>query len=245
LILYLSTSPVTALSGLTEATLVSIFPDRDGKFLDYPVPGVDYYYVLIDEMNLQTGTIPIVLDVNSTSRPVRIPSGLFRVGLPEISSVSRDIPLPYLVISTTVSQGSSLSRELIDLPNSVRLSAEAAKAADRIAILAGWREAPVPSVYIFPEDLVLAGSIGEEYTLRSIIADQFSKGKWAEAVDRFSKYLSIHRTPQSTARAQFYLGEALAKANRYKDAFFTFLLSQEYYAPNTTSWIDFLLRKLR
>jgi hypothetical protein len=245
LILYRSTAPVTGTIGLTDATLVSIFVDSDGKFQDYPVPGVDYYYVLIDESNLRTGNIAIKKGANSTEQPARIPPGDFRIGLPRISPISRDVPLPYLVLSSTVSQGSSFSSRPMELPQTKTLSTETAKAVDQLTTLSGWKEAPIPPVYVFPEDTALAGSVGEEYTLRSIIADQFAKKNWAEAVDRFSKYLSIHRTAQTAARAQFYLGEAFAETGNLRDAVFAFLISENEYAPQTRAWIEYLLRKLQ
>jgi len=102
----------------------------------------------------------------------------------------------------------------------------------------------MPTTSLLPEELS-APSGGEDYALSLIVSDRIVAKDWSAAADQLRKYLSLNRGPKASARAHFYLGEALAQMSSGRDSFFEFLSAQELYPSETKPWIEYILSTLR
>ncbi|MBP7095305.1 MAG: hypothetical protein KBC36_04355 [Spirochaetia bacterium] len=244
LVLYRGVSPIVDVASLLAASTVASFEDLEGFILDYPVPGIPYYYAIIDDEGLRTGRIVIARGANATSVAAEVPAGLYRVGLPEASPVSRSIPLPFLYLSRSVSPDGRPLSSTLDLPARKPLSAAGQKAAAELLGYAVPVEAREPELVVLPEDRVLQGS-GDEYTLRLIAAERLLKGDWKAAADELARYLSLRRDPALEARARFYRGQALAKLGEEREAFFELLLAEPWVGGAGDAWVDWILARLR
>lgn len=244
LVIYRSTSPIRAPSSLLDAALAAIVPLGSGPYRDFPVPGVDYYYAVLPEKALSSGTVRLEAGANATVAPVSLRAGVFRVGLPSSGAASRSMPLPYLVLTRGFSDAKPV--DFIDpLPKTATLSPETEKAvATLLASYGSQAKADRPRVTIFPEDLK-AGGGGEEYALRSIVGAYFAKGAYAVAARQLTLFLSLPRSAENEGKARFYRGQAQAMTGAYREAFFDMLQVQSSYYIESSAWIDYILEVLR
>jgi hypothetical protein len=243
-VLYRGTSPIQDSVTLLDATVAAVIAPGSPPFRDYPVPGIDYYYAVIQEQALFGGSIQINPGKNATKNPATVPAGSYRIGLPVLSPASRSIPLPYLVLTRGLQDARPVSMEE-PAPVARKLSAETEKA---IANLQDAVGVPVriskPAITIFPEDLQAPGG-GEEYTLRLVVSDFLVKGLYTQAAERFTLFLSLPRSDTNAAKARFYRGQALAMAGSYREAFFDMLQAQDHFYMESAAWVDYILYEIR
>ena len=242
LIVYRGTSPFSQNAAILDAVVAALVAPSDASFRDYPVPGIPYYYAILPERELLGGSIAIVPGQNATGTPLSIPAGSFRVGLPSMSATSRSAPLPYLILTRTLSDAHPVIQEEL-APSPKALSADSQKAVNALLAAAGSAaKAERPMVTIFPEDLRSSG--GEDYALRSIISDLFSRGAYAKAAEQLTLYLSLPRSATASAKARFYRAQALALSSSFQEAFFDFLRAEESYYLQCQPWMDYVLAQL-
>lgn len=243
LVLYRGTAPITSAADLLDATLVAAFTDKDGSFADYPVPGVDYYYALLGEEDLKAGRISIVPAVDTLTAPVHVHAGAVSSGLAETPPASRTPPLPYFLLEDGASGGAIMTEHEGPFP-AQPVSPETQKAIASLLAKAPEGKPVMPATRLLPEELS-APSGGEDYALSLIVSDRIAAKDWDAAADQLRKYLSLNRSPRASARAHFYLGEALAFMGSGRDAFFEFLSAREFYPAETKPWIEYVLSTFR
>lgn len=244
-VLYRSPTPIRSLSDLLTASWVASAEESPEGILDFPVPGIGYYYALVDDEGLRAGSPELAVGRNVTAESVSVPAGRFRIGLPEIPYASRSLPLPYLSLTRGVEAGSEALPGGLPVPPASPLRPETQKAVSRLSGNAKNPPANPPGLRILPEDQESSAVGGEEYTLRTIVRDRLARKDWKGASDELARYLSLNRSPVAAARARFYRGQALAYSGQYREAFFEFLLAQDIlYAPSNL-WIDWLLDQMK
>ncbi len=242
LIVYRGTSPFSQNAAILDAVVAALVDPADTSFRDYPVPGIPYYYAILPERELLGGSIRLVPGQNATQTALSIPAGSFRVGLPTMSASSRSAPLPFLILTRTLSDANPVIQEEL-APSPKALSADTQKAVNALLAAAGSSaKAERPMVTIFPEDLRSSG--GEDYALRSIIGDLFSRGSYAKAVEQLTLYLSLPRSATTGAKARFYRAQALALSGSFQEAFFDFLRAQDSFYLQSQPWMDYVLAQL-
>jgi len=252
LVLYRGSSAFSDASSLLDAVLVTSFEDKGGSFVDYPVPGIDYWYALLDESELMSGSIVLKAGENATRDSVRI-AQQGKTSIAQAPFVSRVPPLPSLYFDDRVLADSGPIEAGPRLPQKKELDPETVKAVS--VLLEGSREERIeqPSARVLREEIESASgspaasgtnSGGEGYALTLIVRDRLGKGEWARAAEELKSYLALNRSEASSTRAHFYLGEALAKDGAYREALFEFLETREAYPVETRPWIDYLLALL-
>lgn len=244
LVVYRGTAAIKDSKSILDASVAAVLDKGAGPFRDYPVPGIEYYYAVVPERELMGGRIAIVPGANATTRGASVPAGSYRVGLPSMGAASRSMPLPYLVMTRGLSDARPVSADE-PTPDARPLSAETEKAIAAVTSAHGSASrAPRPPLTIFPEDLQTTGG-GEEYALRMIVGAYLAKGRYADAVEQFSLYLSLPRSRANADRARFYLGQAEAMDGSFREAFFDLLQVQDGYYLACAEWIDYVLDQLR
>ncbi|MDR1950565.1 MAG: hypothetical protein LBQ38_14340 [Spirochaetaceae bacterium] len=237
-VLYRSVEPITHTADLLKAVIVE--SGTQSPYTDYPVPGISYYYAVITEEELLSGTVGIFPGYNSTLTPVEVPAGRYRVGLGDSLRTVRSIPLPLISVNA-ISSGAAGQ---VDLPVPVPLSREASRA------LASIRPSQRPTTQksrkpprAFSQDL-RAPAGGEESTLRSIVQGPFMKWEWEKTREELLRYLSLPRSETSEARARFYLGQAYYYTQDIREALFEFLMIQSQYPEEANEWIQATLEQM-
>jgi hypothetical protein len=108
LLLFRSSSPIASRSDLVGAAAPVGLGPGTNRYLDYPIPGIGYYYCVLDAGLFKLGKAEPQPGRNATTSPVQIPLGVGRVGLPEAPSL-RPTPLPFLLIQSAVDTGRQLA----------------------------------------------------------------------------------------------------------------------------------------
>ena len=216
LLLYRSLSPITKQEDLLSALIIK--QKASSPLIDYPLPGIKYYYALIYEEDLAAGLFSVRSGYNVTGA-VQV-AGSARSG-------SRTMPLPGLNLSAPPQD--SFPGFFSESPGSVLFSMERSS---------GNTSKKSPEV--FPDDLAKGGT-GDEYQLRLIVQGYFSLKEWGKAAEEFRRYLELPRPKDFRARAQFYLGQVYYFQGKPREALFQFLLAQEQYSEDCNSWIQSVL----
>jgi hypothetical protein len=90
LLLFRALQPMRSVEDLASSPL----PLEAGRrnYEDFPIPGLDYYYALVDAGLFKLGQPELIAGQNSTLQPVRVPLDAGRVGLPP--AVMEEVPAP-------------------------------------------------------------------------------------------------------------------------------------------------------
>ncbi|MDR2247380.1 MAG: hypothetical protein LBE17_12045 [Treponema sp.] len=234
LVLYRSVSPITKPRDLLNAVLVE---DRVASpFMDYPVPGIPYYYAVITEEELVSGSTEIYPGYNATVNATEV-STQARVGLGASPGI-RAIPLPLISVNA-VSPGSGYE----DVPAPTPLSPEAARAVKSLGLQGLSPPLPQKTPLVFDQDMA-SPSGGEEYALRSIVQGSFKNQDWSACRDELLQYLSLPHDAATEGRTRFYLAQAYYFTGSYREALFEFLTAQTTYPKETVEWVQASLTML-
>lgn len=246
LLLFRSTLPVRNSEDLLRASSPVALNRNSSKYRDLPIPGVDYYYTVLDGDLFKLGKVILIQGENSTRLPVKLPLSSSRTGLPASFSQLRPIPLPYLQINSGVEQGGELTSSLpFPLPEQI----ESLKPATNKAIakiFSGFSESVSPEIQLEILEADQGGNSGREgHALMEILQKQLLQGNFSQAEALFSKFLSIRRSSDIEARTHFYLAQSLYFQGKYREAFLTFLLALNHYYTQIQPWLEACYQKLQ
>jgi hypothetical protein len=237
IILFRSVNPIRQGRDLENALIVE--NGVASPFMDYPVPGIPYYYALVPEADFLESRPPVMRPGGNVSAdPVTIPVTA-RVGLRNSPAI-RAMPLPLISVSAFSPQGSTAGETREAAP----LSAGAEAASRGLAPESGSARLPAKSPRAFSLDLNNSSGAGEDYALGRIVQGPFLSRNWGAARDDLERYLSLPRSGAAEARARFYLGQARYYLGEYRDALFEFLLVQDAHPAEAAEWIQAALNRL-
>jgi hypothetical protein len=238
---YRSTSPIVDKENLTSASLVVSLGQSTGRVTDFPLPGLDYYYAIVDRELADKNDIRIEPGVNSTVNPasVSLPSS---ISSQETRRSSRTRPLPFLALPRSVKTGDHLvSIDKYVLPPFRPLSQDTDTVARKlITSLPPRDEMETPQPLIFPVDKS-PGENPEAMLLSSILNGSFLDKEWKAAEKELVNFLAIRRAASLEARAQHYLGQVYFFQERYREAFYQFLFAKDAYQVESSTWLDAVL----
>lgn len=231
LVLYRSTSPFSGMSSLVQAVVISTFKDDGTPYVDYPVPGVPYYYAVIDDDTLRTGSAMFSEGTNTNRIPVEVPA-MYEKAQRERLATLRPMPLPWLNPSSDP-----------EIPALTFSKQTEAKIATLVKEVPPSKPVKALEPYMFRSDRNGSG-IGEEYTLRTILEKDFNATSYDKAISELTEFLAIRRTDDTVARTHFYLGEAWYLKGEYRKALPEFLLAEDRYYNQAREWIEYTLAKM-
>lgn len=230
LLLYRSTSPFLDIQSLSQAVIVSTKFDSALLFVDYPIPGIPYYYAIIDETNLAQGTILFEAGINTNRVPVEI-SHLYSNVPKQKTTYQRPIPLPWLNPQNKQQE------------KSYKFSETTEEDLKRYTEITQTKQKYKKNFVVLSDDLNT--SFGGEYLLlRNILNSSIKKKEWDKATQEFKDFLKLRRTQDSIARAHFYLGQCYYFQSEPEKALLEFLLAQDTYYDKSQEWIQYTLQLL-
>lgn len=237
LLLFRNTSPFASSEDLLHSNSPVTISGTEKSYEDYPIPGIKYYYALLDAGLFKIGKIELKLGENTTVNPVMIPLGVKRASLPKRPRI-KPLPLPYLLISSSVDTGSELSPSApFTFPKFKKLEPVTQKAVTQLLGTIKLNPTVLKQIQILdPEKQKSAG--GEEYTLYTIVVNYLKKQNFSEAEKLLNNFLSIYHSKEVESRAHFYLGQSYYFTSRYKNAFLEFLMSEDSYYDEAQKWLN-------
>lgn len=243
---YRSTSPLSGIEDLEQATLVREVDSGTVQLIDLPVPGVEYYYAAVDTELLLTGGATVDPGANATLDPAEIP--LDRADEPQepepigeaaVREVRR-MPLPLLDLQYRLATGRRLQDPRILIPQPAAIAPETEQRISGLIERAGDLHHVEPAPTVLAEDR-LPEPQGAEYTLRTIIDGPFERRAWEEAIVQLENYFTLPLTPDLAARAHFYRAQAYYFTGERQQAILEFVLAHEHHYVEVRTWLDHLL----
>jgi len=262
LLLFRGASPMTTSEDLLNASAPLQLKPGTTRYVDYPIPGVESYYAVLDTEMFKLGRQILSARENTTLQGVVVPLEVPRVALPPVSGVTaaagadagRDtqgsagpeaaaqasttaIALPYLQLAEDSESVFTIPprREELDPLTEAAVSRVLASAAP---LAAGQK-----TVVILPEDKNEPGG-GESTGLYNILQEHLLAGDYAGAESKLQGFLNLRRSPYTEARVRFYLAQAYYFQGLYEEALLEFVLSQgQLYTP-VQPWLESCFRHL-
>ncbi|MDR0584300.1 MAG: hypothetical protein LBG57_08155 [Treponema sp.] len=232
-VLYRSGRPIRRPQDLLNASIV--LSGVSSPFVDYPIPGLPWFYAVLLEDDITGGSVGIYPGRNATRTAVEITGGQTTPG---DGRPVRSLPLPAMSVHNAVPGSDRLS----EIPDPEPLSRETLMALESVT----KTPAPPPpdkKPRVFTRDLAeIAG--GEDSELMLIVQNSFSKKDWRTASEELSRYLSLPRSADTEARARFYLGQTCYFSGKYREALVEFLYVRPLYPNEAHVWIEATLSAL-
>ena len=202
------------------------------------LPGVDYWFAVLDAGLFKLGQSPLVRGANATAFPVQLPVTASH-GLPALSPVTRrGIPLPSLTISRGVQTGIDIpDAKVPDLPPARPISDSTKKSIAGLTRSIDASAPRTPRPQVLPSDATPTPG-GELARLQDIVQGPFLSGDMTGAQKRLEDFLRLPRKADLNARTRFYLGQVDFFRGKVRDALLEFLTAQEFYYQEASPWID-------
>ncbi|MBN2051009.1 MAG: hypothetical protein JW760_11225 [Spirochaetales bacterium] len=239
--IYRGVSPILEAEDVLNAELIAMVSSSDGEYRDFTIPGVPYYYGIIDSELLKAGIYTFEEGKNSTTVSVEIP--LSREIIRQPAVVTRPKPLPVLTLQTTLLTGEDLAYPPMPFGTKTSLSEDIQLILDRLTKATGT-EAETPQGAELLETDRLKLDQRESYSLGRILSTTFPSGKWNEAEQQLLLFQRTRHEGDDDLRSHFYLGQAYFFQKKYREALYQFLLTRETYRLETDSWLDAVLKAL-
>lgn len=234
-----SLAPISAAEDLSNAIDLGAIESAARMYQDFPIPGVTYYYAVLDRGLLESGRPAVSPGDNATASGVSLPAPELRPEPDRAESGDlRGAPLPTLSLSEGLSghggqavhdaPAPSLTAALS--PRTARSESALLSRIDRV-----WTE-PAVEPEIFTEDIT-PGTSAEERSLSEIISFALMRRDFETAELLFTNFLSVRRSQEIERRARFYLGQSLFFQGKYDQAVMTLLPIRETFLP-AGRWLD-------
>ena len=238
LILFRSTEAMENRSHLSESTEVRIFEGEEIILKDQVVPGIPFYYALVDKGLYESGSEIVLYDGSVSLRGVSIP--LEQWSSEEAHSfqyASSHIPLPLLNIELDIETGRRLPNPGIPVEKS-DLSPETELALAELDFgksvdPAVWKQSellPVDQALEPPPETAWAGEMMEN-------------GSWDLLYGECSSRLKQTFDNEVRARLFFYRGQACYFQGNLEAAFMDFLSARDKYYRESNSWLINIYRQ--
>jgi tetratricopeptide (TPR) repeat protein len=241
-VLYRSTRPMRTREDLIQAVIIS--RASTPPLVDYPVPGIPYFYALVLEEELTSGYVPLKAGSNVTANPTEVPPSPNRPGFSGDERRVRPLPVPDMADAAQAPPAMPLSEDALKALDAAGFFGSG-KPQTEEALRTGYQtpQKPFREPDIFLEDLE-AQAAGEQAHLRIIVQGSFSGQNWEKAADELQRFLSLPHSAQVTSRARFYLGQVYYFKGMPQEALFEFLAAQTLYPNESNPWIDTVLARL-
>jgi len=254
LLLFRSNSPMTTTEDLIEAFAPLQLEAGITHFTDFPIPGVETYYAVVDTEMFKLGKQVLVPGESSTVEAMVVPLEVSRVALPAApaaeqrsgqagrtsgegaaQSILAATPLPYLQPTEVTSSGAP--------PRKTDLDPRTQAAISRLLASTPRLQAGQRTVVILPEDKDEPNA-GESKGLYNILQEVLVPGDYTGAESKLLGFLNLRRSPYTEARVRFYLAQAYYFQGLYEEALLEFILAQDQlYAP-VQPWLESCFRNL-
>ena len=238
---YRSTLPFQQSSDFENALLLGSIDNGTRSWIDEPIPGIDYYYAVIDSAMAQRGSAVPIAGQNTLVDPIQISlTGRPAVQVAVRRERLRPAPLPILRVVNSASSANPLASNPIPSASGP-LQPTTLDAIDELLARAPAGRSFQPEPVVLPQHRSIDGQ-GAFRSLTQIVAVEFARGDWPLTVKLLRNLLRLPLDETLEREARFYLGQALYFDGRTHPAFLEFLLAGrgELYAESQI-WMDGIL----
>ena len=231
-IIFRSTSLPRSRDDLIQAARVTTITGEKILWKDQVVPGIPFYYAMVDKDLFEAGSPEILYEGSVTTEPVMIPmEEWFPEEAHTFQYFSRHIPLPILNITSDIEKGMPLpGPALTDSPT--ELSGDTALQLAELNFGKSVRSINWMEEHVLPVDTELSVNPAIEG-----IPLLLENRDWEAVVNRTTRELENLYDKELTARLHYYRGQARYFQNEMEYAFMDFLSSRELYYAESNKWL--------
>jgi hypothetical protein len=244
LLLFWGTAPLATAEDLLRSASATELDPGTTRYLQPALPGIDYWFAVVDAGLYKMGQVALVPGVNTTAAPVRMPMTAGRPSFVSRGAARRIMPLPSLSIPFGVLNGEqSGDSGIVPAPPERKVSASTTRTIG--LLLQGIARPSVPerAPVVLPSDSTpIPGT--ELSRLQQIVTGPFAGGDIAGAQKALLDFLRMRRAPQVEAHARFYLGQTCYLQGNPRDAVLEFLIAEDFYFQDVQPWKDACFQKL-
>ncbi len=242
-VIFRNTTPILTTDDLISSLTPTTLPEYTKSYKDFPIPGIEYYYAVLDAGQFKVGKYRLVKGQNTTSTPVKITDKVTRTGLPDIE-YSQLLPLPFLSLSTSVDKDTKiLSSPYILLPDYKKLSEKTRKTVDRFLQKMPGSARKEMKIEILPAETA-TNETGEAYNLQAIVKQYLNPKDMAKLQEKLTDFFRTEHSEEVSARGYFYMGQADYFMGKYDQALVHFLLADDRYYVEIQPWLDACFARL-
>ncbi len=243
LVIYRSSKPINNYNDLINASLIATFFSSTNKYIDYPQPGIPYFYIIMDSFLTKSGKYVINPGQNVSTNSILI-QAVDSTNNMQKRETLRNQPLPYLDLKSSIESGKLLLDSYSELPVKYSLTFESSKIVDTI-LNTIYKEDEFELYPIILEEDLIESVNSEEYQLKRILESDFNDKNWVIANKLLSNFLSVDHSENITKKAHFYLAQVYFFQNSYTKSFLEFTLIQNQMPKETKPWMDKLLTYMK
>ncbi|MDC7221982.1 MAG: hypothetical protein PQJ59_18780 [Spirochaetales bacterium] len=235
--LYRSTSPITTTEQLNRALPLAVL--EQDSWLDNPIPGISYYYAVVDrELLSYKEDISLLYEGNYTVRPVNLPLTDF-LNDPGMAYPVRKAPLPTVQLDRFYQ---NIPRLELDFPPRVELNAQLSKKLTPFLQEPVIEESEEPKAELLRDEPFQQSSpINDK--LKGILGEDLLKNRFDEAEKRLLTMLNEVEDDEISSRIHFYRGQCHYFLGNYETAYLEFLLGRDNFYNESVKWMDFCLNQ--
>jgi tetratricopeptide (TPR) repeat protein len=243
-LLYRSNKPFTRYNDILTAALIK--DNLASPYIDYPPPGIGYYYAVLYDEDIRSGQATIYPGSNATVDPVHL--GSLAQGASGLTGTPAYTPAPASPQQNTYLDPGPGYFSTVRTPSP--LSTEAAQAVESLRNRPQTAPVIPQSSYginmeprVFNQDIQNNAASGEDYDLALIVRGSFFRKDWGIARMELERYLSVSHSQNAAARAHFYLGQCYYFMNDARNALNEFMAVHAQYPDEAASWVQAALAK--
>ncbi|WP_144082913.1 hypothetical protein [Salinispira pacifica] len=238
--LFRSTSPILNFDDLETAQKVDELPPGQESYSDFVLPGIPYYYAVVDDFASDEDGEILVRGQNTLAEPVELPLGSGFTSLRQGSGET----LPILVLNTSVVSGDRLPPSGVEIPSRTGISENTRQAVASLMEPITLDSKPRALPDILPRERELSKAEGRDRVLAEIVQGSFALENYDIARRQLERLLSLSPTGELGFRTRYYYAQSLYFLGRIQDAFLQFLLLQEDGYSIITPWMNRILDEL-
>ncbi|MDX9800574.1 MAG: hypothetical protein RBT69_04470 [Spirochaetia bacterium] len=234
--------PIFSREDILSSTILDIIPSYRKSYTDYPIPGVPWYYCVIDAELLKNLNVPLVPFENTTlsAAEIELTPGQYKLSN---LSVKRAEPLPGFRINNYLESGGKIKTTRDDFSifrKKTDASTKAKIESIKLKYKIDYHVKLEPVTLDMPENSEKYEENGDELRLSVIVEKYFLKERWEDSVKNL---LNLSRTARKSLKnkVSFYLGQSYYFLDKPEHSFFEFLKSSESFYPESRIWIDNIL----
>lgn len=230
--------PIFTSSDIAASTILNVIPSYRRSYTDFPIPGVPYFYAVVDSELVKTQNAELIPFENTTINSSEIPIGR-DLTVAELYPGRRK-PLPGYRLYNYLESGERIQNTL---PEYNRAKEKLTINSDSIVSSLKNRYSPAektPEPGILDTDKNSNENSGET-RLEIIIEKYFMAQDWENGEKALEDLLRSTEKKSLKNRLNYYLGQVFYFRNKPEKAFICFLAASENYYPEAKKWMDIIL----
>ncbi|MBN2739174.1 MAG: hypothetical protein JXR70_19505 [Spirochaetales bacterium] len=244
LMIFRSTKAISSTDDLLGSVSPQSLEGGTSSYSDAAIPGIDYYYSVLDASQYKLGRIKINPGSNATTNAVSIPLSSTSSNNHEDFVSQRSRPLPLLSITRDVEFDQYLiTSPTVLLPRKTELSDKTKSALTKLLTNVKPEGDPQMEFQVLEIDRI-AESTGAANQLHKMVFNKLNLSNMETLITQLNDFQKTKQSDEIKARVGFYLGQIYYFKGQYQKAILNFIQANDHHYTTVQPWMDACFSKL-